>query len=343
MQTPAQAGIPVLTHLDTFQMEEGTHRPEIFVTDDGTLVLVVVQPGNEGTQVIKHRTYLFDKDFNEQDRFNVTYIDGTYGEPADHRVAIVDDQLVIVYQTLNYGSNTPSNGGPSEQYATDQSLMLTRFTLEGSEIMRAPIVAQQTDFTEDNFPDHCLLWNDDRLLVSTGSWGNDTKIREVDLDGNIAQTWSFEGDLDNIGNSLLVHNGKVAMLSYLMGQGNGLTLNEFDSDFNPSLVGYFPSNERTRTFPTGYAQINGYTFVTHVTSPAGTIGNPATNPFDAYLLVLNENLEEVDDIKLGENGFGHIHPTIAWQDDRFWVAWSMRSASGFAPQVQVETFELTYE
>ena len=49
---------------------------------------------------------------------------------------------------------------------------------------------------------------------------------------------------------------------------------------DPSLAGYFPSNERTRTFPTGYAQINGYTFATHVTSPAGTIGNPATNPFE---------------------------------------------------------------
>ncbi len=210
-------------------------------------------------------------------------------------------------------------------------------------MLRTPIVAKQTDFTEDNFPDHCLLWDQDRLLVSTGNWGNSTKIREVDLDGNILATWSFEGDLNNIGNSLLVHNGKVALLSYLMGQEQGLTLNEFDSGFTPSLVGYFPSEERARTFPTGFAQINGYTFVSHITSPAGTNGNPETNPFSTYLLVLDENLQEVDDIYLGEDGFGHVHPTITWQGNRFWVAWSMRSEGGQAPQVQVETFELNYE
>ncbi len=341
--TPSSEGIPVLSHLDTFQMEVGTHRPEIFVTEEGKLLLAVVQPRSDGNKTIKHQAYLYDPDFTERDRFDITWIDETYGEPADHRAAIINNELVLIYQTLNYDPNATNSGGPSEQYATDQSLMLARYTLDGEEVLRTPIVANQADFTVDNFPDHCLLWEDNRLLVSTGAMGNGPKIRELDLEGNILDTWSLSGDFSDIGNSLLVHEGEIALLSYLMGTDGGLTLSGFDANFTSSLVGYFPSEERERTFPTGYAQINGYTFVAHCAAPAGTVGNPETNPFDAYLVVLDENLMEVDEIKLGETGFGHIHPTIAWQGDRLWVAWSMKSEStGSAPQVQVETFEITY-
>ncbi|MDP6958771.1 MAG: hypothetical protein QF645_08155, partial [Planctomycetota bacterium] len=288
-----QGDVPVLTHLDTFQMEVGTHRPEIFVTEEGNLLLAVVEPKSDGNKTIKHQAYLFDPDFTELVKFDITWIDETYGEPADHRAAIINGQLVVVYQTLNYDPNANISGGPSEQYAKDQSLLLTRYTLEGEELLRTPIVANQTDFTIDNFPDHCLLWENERLLVSTGAMGSNPKLREIDLEGNIIETWTLSGDFSDIGNSLLVHEGEIALLSYLMGTEGGLTLSGFDTNFKSSLVGYFPSEERERTFPTGVAQINGYTFVAHCTAPAGTVGNPETNPFDAYLVVLDENMMEV--------------------------------------------------
>ena len=58
------------------------------------------------------------------------------------------------------------------------------------------------------------------------------------------------------------------------------------------------------------------------------------------MAVLDSSLELVDDIAVGDGGFAHVHPTMAYLGDRLYFAWSKRSERG-APQVQVECYKVT--
>ena len=140
-----------LSHVSTMEMAVGTHRPEIRVRADGGLIVVVVEPGPGANETgrIKHQAYRFDADLQQEgEPFPVAAIDATYGEPADHRAMLVGDELVVVYQALNYGEDKPvGGGGPSEDFATDQSLMMARFDMQGNELMRG----------EDGIAWRCLL------------------------------------------------------------------------------------------------------------------------------------------------------------------------------------------
>jgi hypothetical protein len=50
--------------------------------------------------------------------------------------------------------------------ALEQSLMLVRIDpADGTELDRQPIAPHVTDFGEDNFPDHCVLWNEGRVGI----------------------------------------------------------------------------------------------------------------------------------------------------------------------------------
>ncbi|MEE3287450.1 MAG: hypothetical protein VX249_04545, partial [Pseudomonadota bacterium] len=98
---------------------------------------------------------------------------------------LVDDKIVVVYQTLNYREGFRPKGGPMEDFALDQCLLLARFTLGGKELFRAPIIERNKDFKKDNFPDHFMAWQSDRLLVSPGSQSRQLHIREVSLNARV--------------------------------------------------------------------------------------------------------------------------------------------------------------
>ncbi|MFP6906889.1 MAG: hypothetical protein VCG02_16835 [Verrucomicrobiota bacterium] len=340
-----------LSHVSTTEMAVGTHRPEIRVRPDGGLMVVVVQPSPGPNEVgrIKHQAYRFDPDLQQEgDPFPVAAIDGTYGEPADHRAILVDDELVVVYQTLNYEEGRPvgGGGGPSEDFATDQSLMLARFDLEGNELMREPIIALATDFTQDNFPDHCMLWSGDRLLLSTGTRANLLKIREVDLDGDVLATHSIPTSIDgihgSIGNSMHLNDGQVRFVSSLGPVGPGrITVNALDDAFAVSRLASVGDDSLERHFPTDSRVVGDCTLVTYIARAVGGDPDMLANPYGVRLAVLDASLELVDDIAVGEGGFSHVHPTMAYLGDRLYVAWSKRSENG-APQVQVERYDLTW-
>ena len=170
-------GAPQLNHVMTRALPEGTHRPEVLALADGGVLLVVVEPsGQQGIGQIKHKAYRFDADWNRiGEPFNVTRITEEFGEPADHRAAIVNGELVVIYQSLIFNGAAPQNG-PAETAAREQSLMLSRFTLAGQELDRRPIVAHATDFLQDNFPDFCILWRNGRFLISKEVFGGDTEF-----------------------------------------------------------------------------------------------------------------------------------------------------------------------
>jgi hypothetical protein len=338
-----------LSHVSTMEMAVGTHRPEIRVRADGGLIVVVVEPGPGANETgrIKHQAYRFDADLQQEgEPFPVAAIDATYGEPADHRAMLVGDELVVVYQALNYGEDKPvGGGGPSEDFATDQSLMMARFDMQGNELMRGAIVARATDFTEDNFPDHCMLWTGDNLLVSTGTRADLLRVREVDLDGGILATHTIPTSNDgigtNIGNSMHMNGDQVRFVASLGPVGPGrITVNALDDAFAVNRLASVGDDSLERHFPTDSQVVGDYTLVAYIARELGGDRDMLLNPYGARLAVLNSSLELVDDIAVGEGGFAHVHPTMAYLGDRLYLAWSKRSDRG-APQVQVACYKVS--
>ena len=186
--------------------------------------LVLVTAGLFGGigQLLLTASYRYDADGNQLgEPFAITWVTEEYGEPADHRAVIVNDELVVVYQSLVFDEDAGPRQGPAEQYALNQSLMLVRYSLDGEELFRGPIVANVTDFSEDSFPDHSLVPLADSLLVSTGA-NNQVKLREVSYSADVLNTYSFEteaiGSLSPIGNSLLSFGDRIWMIA---GSGMG--------------------------------------------------------------------------------------------------------------------------
>lgn len=345
---------PTLVYKDTWEFPEGTHRPEILVTDDDQILLAVVNPGSgtNGEGQIKHRVYRFDSSFNQiGDSFPITYTTSDYGEPADHRTALVNGELVVTYQTLLYGEDGGAScfGGAMEPCAEEQSLLLARFSLDGSELFRAPIVAHATDGSQDSFPDHCILWQGDRLLVSTGitgGWGGPVKFREVDLEANVLATYMVTVPGSTIGNSLLDDGSRVRFFSSGGPQTMGLTSAELDSDFNLTNEVTFDADSREQTFPTGNLFYDGFTYVGYISRAMKDHGGSLAleeDPYSPYLKVLDADQNIVLDFQVGDAGFAHVHPTLARIGNRLFFAWSRRveGANGAGmPQVYVEEYEI---
>ncbi len=345
---------PELTYARTITLPTGTHRPEILETSEGGFVLVVVQPQGPSGEVgtIKHQAYRFNADFEQiSDPIPVTRVDATYGEPADHRAAMVGEEFVLVYQCLTPDpAKSGTSGGPSEDRALDQSLMLARFTLEGAEILRTPIVAKVTDFSQDNFPDLCILWTGDRLLVSTGSTGTRMKIREVDLQGQVLALHEYDTSTSGIpgviGNSLLLRDGQVSLFSPTApGSSAELALCAFDAVWSAAQVARFRSEELERNFPTSSFEWNSHLFVAHIARARGGDTAMETHPYSPRLLILNSALETIADLSVGENGFSHVHPTLAVSGSRLYVAWSesLQEGDRSAPQVRIEVYDVAWK
>lgn len=343
--------VPELTHVATWELPEGTHRPEILVTDDAEILIGVVVPGggtnSEGQ--IKHSVYRFDSSFNQiGEPFPITYTTSDYGQPADHRMTLVDGELVITYQTLLYGDDGGAScmGGPMEPCAESQSLFLTRYSLNGEELFRTPIVAHATDFSEDSFPDHCILWQGDRLLVSTGvtgGWGEAVKFREVDLEGNILATHTVTVSGNSIGNSLLDDGSRIRLFSDSGLPDSAITSVEVDPYFDPTNLTTFEDESREQTFPTGNLFYNGFAYVGSISRSQGGPPGLEENPYSPSLKILDADQNVIDDFQIGEVGFSHTHPTLARIGNRLFYAWSKQvdgeNGNGM-PQVHVEEYEI---
>jgi hypothetical protein len=347
---PTATAPPQFAHLTTNNLPEGTHRPKVLITESGEIVVVVVQPeGAPGVGQVRHQAYRFDANWNQLgEPFVVSRNTAEHGEPADHRAAIVNGELVVVYQTLRYEDGSPPPGAPRpmEQYAIDQSLMLARFSLDGAELFRAPIVAHAPDPAEDTFPDRCLVWHKDRSLASTGAQGK-IRIREVDLDANILDTHTFDASArtipGEIGNSLLPLDGSLLVFS----SGNPhdsaeLTVSRLTGDLEIVAVTELYEESRRQTFPTGSLLHGGLVFVGIISHPRSGPADFESNPYAPYVKVLDTELTVLMDQKVGDGGFAHVHPTLALLDDRLLVAWSRRVEDGgrTVPQVSVEVFAL---
>jgi hypothetical protein len=350
----SEPAVPQLTYVTSHPLPQGTHRPEILTTETGDIFVVVVQPaGQAGVGQVVHQAYHYDSAWNQIGQpFVISRYSEEYGRPADHRATIVNNQLVVVYQTLNIdeaAAQQQGNAGPMEKFAKDQSLLLARFALDGAELFRGPIVAHAPDKTEDNFPDHCLLWLGDRLLVSTGG-ERQLKIREVDLEANILATHIFATSPTTIpgeiGNSML-YNGQY-LLFFSAGNPHDaaqLTVTQLTDRFDIAGTTEFYEESRRQNFPTGGLFYNGFIFIGYISQERSGVADVESNPFAPYLKLLDTNLDIVTDIKIGDEGFAHVHPTLTRLDNRLFVAWSRRTTNSntpglYTPQVFVEEFEL---
>jgi dienelactone hydrolase len=351
---PSEGHSLQLDYLNTDEMVGGTHRPEIFVTPSGEIVALVVQPGEGTAHEVgrwKHQGYRFSETMEPiGEPFMISQITTEFGEPADHRAVIVDDQLVVVYQSNIFDEEAGScAGGPAEDCLKSQSLMLARFTLDGEELFRGPIVANvpAEDFSLDNFPDHCLWWDDGTLIVSTGGKNNRTlSFREVNIeDGSVLATHrvatSREGIPSAIGNSLIRTETGLYLLSYSLGHDSKLVISQLDSNYQPTQVATFSGDGEERSFPTGVLQYQDYLLVGYLSRDANRAADIQENPFQPRLLILDHAFHEVDNIEVSnEDGFAHVHPTLAHQDGVLYFAWSRRTSTG--PQVNVTQYRLGF-
>ena len=345
-----------LTHLATSEMVEGTHRPELVIKPDGGLMVAVVHPDGKPTEVgsIKHKAYSLDAEGKvSSDGFALTTTTAEYGEPADHRVLVVGDELVVVYQTLIFTDDKPTQpSGPAEQYTESQSLMLARFTFDGTETFRGPIVDKATDFAEDNFPDHCMAFNGDSLIVSTGSTSKQLKFRVVSLTGEVTKTVSVAIGLNtvgaDIGNSLFWRDSQLMIASGRTGGPNdakpvlfALVSDQFD--ITP-LAEHAPEGEDT-IFPTGTLVRNGITYIAYSVHAAGGSPDIETNPYHPKVAAFDDDWKLLTDVTVSEEpGAGHVHPTVVAVGNTLYYAWSRKKeSSGMGPnppQVLIERYTI---
>lgn len=350
--TTTEVAIPTLTYQKTTALSVGTHRPEIAAYGD-QLYLVVVEPDG----IIKHKGYIFDAtdpaniDFaNPEKKFTATTITDEYGEPADHRIAIVNNELWIVYQNLivpEENRKIGGAGGPMESLATSQSLILARFSLDGEPIGQFHIVTT-TDFEKDNLPDLSILPYNDHLLVSTES--NDfMQIREIDENGTIVNTYGYErqpeGGLSGMGNSMVMGADDTLLFfaSFMSAQSadRKLAVSVINTAFEIEKTIRMILNDNEETFPTGNATYKDFYFISYILRDATEEMSMEKNPYYPGLRIIDQDLNTIwDDRKISEEaGFSHVHPTMTIIEDRLFYAWSKKSGQN-APQVTIEEYVL---
>ncbi len=350
VRAAASVAAPVLERVASRTLAVGTHRPELLVTPGGEIIVVVVAPEGAAfsTGQVKHTAYRFTADWQPVGQpFVVSRTTEEFGEPADQRAAIVNGELVVVYQTLIWREKPPVGGGPAEPYASEQSLMLARFTLDGQEILRRPIVAHVADNKVENFPDFCLLWRRDHLLVATGTLSGVMKLRRVDLNGNVLTTTVIETTEaavpDNIGNSMLELGESLLMLSATGPQlTSALTVTELSSDLLPAPPRVFYSTELERHFPVGNLAWGDWILVGHYGRARGASAMQEQRPYAPYLMLFSRRFEELGELLVGSAGATGVHPTLARLGDRLLVAWSASVDLGArtAPQVHLDEYSV---
>lgn len=352
-----QASHISLTHIDTYKMVVGTHRPEILVVDDHLYLLVVHPNMDEG---IQHRGYIFDAsdptniDFDSSEDFALT------PEGSDHRAVIMDDEIVVVYQVNVMSEDMPDEpiSGPAEDYAISQQLMMARFSLNGEESFRDEILTT-TNFEEDNFPDMCMLpWGDESFLVSTGNKTEgpateevNFKIREVNLNGEILLEEKYTTNTDtasSIGNSMFAVSDGFLFFS----STDSLSITKFSEglDMGDTLI-IEQDNDLAYTFPTGVIEYGNFYVIGYSSRLAGD-PDIVSNPLYPAIMVVNKDFELLIDGQINElfsldtdPGSGHVHPTLAIIDNQLFYSWSGKAETeggGAAqpPQVRIEVLEI---
>lgn len=286
--------------------------------------------------------------------FPVTFVTATQGEPADHRAFLLNDNTVVVfYQSNVFGDLPPQSmiSGPAERYAKSQSLLMTKYTLDGREIFRKVLVDRVTDFSADSFPDFCILWHDGSFLVSTGSSRLAIKIRKVDTEGKILQTAQImtplSGHFSTIGNSLYFDGSRVHLFSAKM-DPLASTLVDFtlDDDFKIIKTFYHPVvTNWAQIFPTSSLVRDDLIYVVYDGRQEGDTmaGDPLQTAYSPYVKILNQAGDVLLHSQIGTDGFAHVHPTMASIGDHLFVAWSeaMRQNSDRkTPQVRVMKYQI---
>lgn len=186
--------------------------------------------------------------------------------------------------------------------------------------------------------------------MSTGSTSSHRlKIREVDLDGNVLRTHTITGSMNagpsSIGNSLL-HDGQRLLLFSATGPRTGaLTRNELSPDFALVSTQQYYDPELEQHFPVSSLYHRGFTFIGYIGRPRGNF-DIMSNPYSPYLKVLDPTGQAVIDLKVGDKGMAHVHPTLALVGNRLLVAWSKLdggSGNQMRPWSRVEEYELTWQ
>ncbi len=350
---PAQV---TLTHNNTYHISVNTMRPEISVNNNEYYVAVVQasmnMPNPVGTK--KHYVHHYDANWSKIDSFPVTTIDTAYGEPVDHRMMIINGEIVLVYQSVIWKDTSLwiYNSNPlDQQNSINQSLMLARFSLSGTELFKGPIVLKDTNHSH-TFSDLAIAWNGTDLLVSTGTYpppNPQITIRKINIsNGSIVNTYSYNTSTSTIpspfGNSILLLNNHIKVFGSTPPNGtNDLTVSDLDSNYVITAVNSCHDVTNEQTYPTGSIFYDNYYFIAHDERVRGGPVDVFLNPYFPYLRILDDQFNTINNISVGDTGMMHIHPVILINDGKLFYGWSKKNTNGSSstPQVFVEEYLLT--
>ncbi len=327
-----------LTHVATHNLLPTYGRVEICISDSGDFYVNVgkmLLPNTIGTK--KHWVYHFDSLWNKLDSFPVTQVDSSYGEPCDQRAAIINNEFVIVYQCMIWKDTSEwvhSSEIPMDKNALNQSLMLARYSLDGTELFRGPIIANSTD-TTITFSDLAIKWDGTYLLVNTGSLSpnHNTYIRKINItnadtiDTHI-YTCSPAAIPGPFGNSIDIINDELKVFSYTPPNTTmDIEISTISlSDFSVTDTTNFHDALYEQTYPTGDLYYNNYYFIGHDERLRGGASGLEENPYFPYLKILDSQLNQIDNIQIqpGDTGFMHLHPFVAIRSEKLYFGWMKR-------------------
>ncbi|MDD5570586.1 MAG: T9SS type A sorting domain-containing protein [Bacteroidales bacterium] len=343
-----------LTYNNTYKMPLNSFRPEICINDSSEFYIIYEKMqllGPVGSA--KHWVHHYDSSWNKIDSFPVTFVTTQYGEPLDHRVMIINGEIVVVYQSAIWKDTSlwiNNSNVPMDKNMINQSLMITRYSLNGTELFRGPIIANSTD-TSVTFSDNSIQWNVTHLLVSTGTFppAPVVTIREVNiLDASILDTHNYNVNPTTIpsafGNSMACKNNNIIVFGYTPSSTSAdMTASNLDSNFNVLNVKTYHDTLNEQIYATGNLFYNNYYFVAHDERLRGGPSSLDDNPYSTYLKILDSQFNMINNIKVGDTGMYHAHPVVAVNNEKLYFGWIRKVNIGghYASQVCIEEYLMT--
>ena len=268
--------------------------------------------------------------------FPVTRITSEYGEPADHRATLVNDELVVVYQS-SFGRmvHPPAADLPSLREISPcfrLGLSTTRPAFAKADRCSTPPTCARTISPITLLHGHLReLRQSRRHNQKFGLWTS-KRISSTRLSHE--DTGSDVGVPDNIGNSLLADGDRLWMIDTGPDRSAALTVSALDPDLCPGPP-VFEEPAHEQHFPVSSRLLDDFIFVGYGSRPRGGSPLPDQNPYAPYLKIFTRDLNLSRLIrKMGEAGFLAVHASVVRLGDRLLFAWgtSVNLGDRIAPQ-----------
>lgn len=315
-----------LVHQGEMVVGEGYSRTEISATDSGSLYFAG-STGPSDHRFIAIRTL----DVGLSGSTAVASIPTPWlGAQPLFRILCVGEELVVLYAS-------PSPEG--------EALNLVRLDQLGRQEHHTLIGAQGSG--KERLPagsasDLCAVWTGREILLCLGGPGNRLTLCSVTLEGAITWERVLEEFYEGIFASGLAFGftADTKWVYYAARDGESWTLKavELDRGYQPTAVYQFENDDRQQKMPSGLVAHKGLQFLTYLSTPR----SPEAERVDAYLQVMDPQMEVWADFRVGEDSQPTAPPTLARVGEDIFVSWVEASTEpGALPQARIERYRLS--